>query len=66
MYVAKKDVKDAAESLQVYAGQETGSEAAIHAIYVVYQQDETEAVLIMPSIPSIGRRCSIISVSPAL
>ena len=66
MYVAKKDVKDAAESLQVYAGQEAGLEAAIHAIYVVYHQDETKAVLLMPSVPSIGRRCFIISVSPAL
>ena len=47
-------------------GQEAGSEAAIHAVYDVYQQDETEAVLVMPSIPSIGRRCFIISVSPAL
>ena len=47
MYVAKKDVKDAAGSLQVCAGQEAGSEAAIHAIYDVYQQDETEAVLLV-------------------
>ena len=30
---------------QVCTGQEAGSEAAIHAIYDVYQQDETEAAL---------------------
>ena len=46
MYIAKKDVKDAAGSLQVCAGQKAGSEEAIHAIYDVYQQDETEAVLL--------------------
>ena len=47
MYIAKKDVKDAAGSLQVCMGHEAGSEAAIHAIYDVYQRDETEAVLIV-------------------
>ena len=47
MYIAKKDVKDAAGSLQVCAGQKAGSEAAIHAIYDVYQQDETDAVLLV-------------------
>ena len=35
MYIAKENVKDAAGSLQVCAGQEAGSEAAIHAIYGV-------------------------------
>ena len=45
MYIAKKDVKDAAGSLQVCAGQEAGSEAAIYAIYDVYQEDEAEVVL---------------------
>ena len=67
MYIAKKDVKDAAGSLQVWTAQEARSEAALHAIYDVYQQDETEAfllvTLIMSSIRSIGRRCSIISLS---
>ena len=47
MYIAKKDVKDAAGSFQVCASQEAGSEAAINAIYDVYQQDETEAVLLV-------------------
>ena len=44
MYIGKKRCKDAAGSLQVCAGQEAGSEAVFHAIYDVYQQDETEAV----------------------
>ena len=36
MFIAKKDVKDAAGSAQVCAGQEAGTEAAIHAKYDVY------------------------------
>ena len=40
-------MKDEAGSLQVCAGQEAGSEAAICAIYDVYQQDETEAALLV-------------------
>ena len=47
MYIARKDVNDAAGSLQVCAGQEAGLEAAIYAIYDVYQQDETKAVLLV-------------------
>ena len=40
-------MKDAAGSLQVCASQEAGSEAAIHAIYDVYHQDEIEATLLV-------------------
>ena len=47
MYRAKKDVKDAEGSLQVCAGQEAGSEAAINATYDIYQQDETKAVVLV-------------------
>ena len=36
MYVSKKDVKEAAGSLQVCAGKEAGSEAAVHAIYDIF------------------------------
>ena len=47
MYSAKKDVKVAEGSLQVCAGQETGSAAAINAIYDIYEQDETKVVLLV-------------------
>ena len=40
-------MKDAAGSPQVCAGQEAGSEAAIHAIYDIYHQDEIEATLLV-------------------
>ena len=66
MYIAKKDVKDAAGSLQVCAGQEAGSEGAIHAIYDVYQQDETEAVLLVNAdnaFNSINRKAMLHNIS---
>ena len=66
MYIAKKDVKDAAESLQVCAGQKAGSEGAIHAIYDGYQQDETEAVLLVDTdnaFNSINRKAMLHNIS---
>ena len=46
MDIAKKDVQRAGY-LQVCAGHNTGAEAAIHAIYNLLQQDETEVVLLI-------------------
>ena len=64
MYIVEKDVKDAAGSLQVCAGQEAESEAAIHAIYDVYQQDETEAVLLVDADNnSINRKAMLHNIS---
>ena len=66
MYIANKDVKDAAGSLQVCAGQKAGSEAAIHAIYDVYQQDETDAVLLVDAdnaFNSINRKAMLHNIS---
>ena len=47
MDIAKKDVQQAARSLQVCAGQDAGAEAAIHAMYNLFQKDETKAVLLV-------------------
>ena len=47
MDIAKKDVQQAAGSLQVYAGQDPCADAAIHAMYDLFQQDETEVVLLV-------------------
>ena len=61
-----KDVKDAAGSLQVCTVQEAGSEAAIHAIYDIYQQDETEAVLLVDAnnaFNSINRKVTLHNIS---
>ena len=66
MYIAKEDAKDAAGSLQVCAGQEAGSEASIHTIYDVYQQDGTEAVLLVDAdnaFNSINRKAMLHNIS---
>ena len=45
--VVKDDVTLSVGSLQVCAGQEAGSEAAIHVIRSIFSQEETEAVLLV-------------------
>ena len=69
MHISKKDVKDAAGSLQVYVGQEAGSESTIHTIYDVYQQDETKAVLLVNidnAFNSINRKAMLHKISITL
>ena len=39
-----KDILRATGSLQLCARQDVGSEAAIHAIYYMFNEDDTEAV----------------------
>ena len=51
---------------QVCTGQEAGSEAAIHAIYDVYQQDETDAALLVDAdnaFNSINRKAMLHNIS---
>ena len=43
----KQDVVDSVGSLQVCAGQDAGCEAAIHALWTIFQQEETEAVMLI-------------------
>ena len=47
MCIAEKGVKKVAGSLEVRSGLEAGSQAGIHEIYDVYQQDETEVVFLV-------------------
>ena len=47
MMVAKKDVVDASGSLQLRAGQKSGSESAIHAMHAIFEADDTDAVLLI-------------------
>ena len=66
MDIAKKDVQQAAGSLQVCAGQDAGAEAAIHAMYDLFQQDETEAVLLVDTenaFNSINRKSMLHNIS---
>ncbi len=45
--IVKDDVLQSVGSLQVCAGQEAGSEAAVHAIRQIFVNEETEAVLLI-------------------
>ena len=45
--VLKKKVASSAGPLQVCAGQEAGSEAAIHAMEKIFKEESTEAVLLV-------------------
>jgi len=47
MNVSKGDVVEASGSLQLCAGQKSGSEAAIHAMYAIFEADDTDAVLLI-------------------
>ena len=45
--ITKPDILDATGSLQVGAGQKSGSEAAVHAMNSLFSADETDAVLLI-------------------
>ena len=45
--VTKQDIIEASGSLQVCAGQKSGSEAAIHAMHSIFEADNTDAVLLI-------------------
>ena len=47
MSVVNKDVLDASGSLQLCAGQKSGSEEAIHAMHTIAESDDTDAVLLI-------------------
>ena len=47
MSVAKKAVVEASGSLQLCAGQKSGSEASIHAMHTIFESDDTDAVLLI-------------------
>ena len=46
MKVTKEDVLDASGSLQVCAGLRSGSEAAVHVMHSIFEEEETDAVLL--------------------
>ena len=45
--ITKPDILDVTGSLQVSAGQKSGSEAAVHAMNSMFSADETDAVLLI-------------------
>ena len=66
MDIVKRYVQQAAGSLQVCAGQDADAEAAIHGMYDLFQQDETEAVLLVDAenaLNSINRKAMLHNIS---
>ena len=47
MNVAQKDVIEASWSLQLCAGQKSGSEAAVYAMHTIFEADDSDAVLLI-------------------
>ena len=47
IFVTRSDVLDAASSLQLCAGQVSGVKAAIHAVRLSFQQEQTKAVVLI-------------------
>ena len=72
MSVLKEEVVSSAGALQVCAGQEAGSEAAIHAMEKIFKEESTEAVLLVDeenAFNSINRKVFLQNISilcPAL
>ena len=47
LQVPRKDLQHTKGALQVRAGQDAGTETAIHAMFDLYQQNEVEVVLLI-------------------
>ena len=56
MIVAKGDVVEASGSLQLCAGQTSGSEASIHAVHTVFEADDTDVVLLIDASNAFNAR----------
>ena len=47
MNVAKENVAHARGSLQLCAGQKSGSEATVHVMHAIFEADETDGLLLI-------------------
>ncbi|CAM1302011.1 Uncharacterised protein r2_g1186 [Pycnogonum litorale] len=66
MNVVKPDIISATGSLQVCAGQEAGIEAAVHSMRQIYEDNETEAVLLVDAsnaFNSVNRMATLYNIS---
>ena len=63
MYVAKKDVGDAADTLQMCLGQDARADIAIQAMHNPFQYDEIEAVLLTDAENAFNREVMMCNIS---
>ena len=47
MYILKPDIIDSSGGLQLCAGQESGCEAAVHSMARIFDEIDTEAILLV-------------------
>ena len=59
MNIAKKDVIVASGFLQLCTGQNSGSEAAIHAMHAIFEADETDGVLLIDAFNALNRQAAL-------
>ena len=65
LYVIKSDVLEAARSLQLCSGHETGCEAAIHSMCRIFHDAMTEAVLLVDAdnaFNSLNRKVALLNI----
>jgi len=69
MSIVKGDIQETMGSLQVCAGQAGGCEAAVHAMKQIYEEEETDAVLLIDAanaFNSINRATMLSNIVPLL
>ena len=62
LYVIGQDIQDAAGSSQLCAGQESGCEAAVHAMCQIFQEKDTEAVLAINAFNCLNRQSTLLNI----
>ena len=66
MKSSKQDLQAAVGSLQLCAGQDTGSEAAVHAMSNIFQEETTEAVIFVDAsnaFNNLNRQAALLNAS---
>ena len=58
----KQDLQSAAGSMQLCAGQIAGIEAGVHAVQTLFQQEDTEAVLLIDASNALNRQTALLNI----
>ena len=62
LLIIGEDIQEAAGSSQLCTGQESGSEAAMHAIHKIFSEEETEAVLEVDAFNRLNRQSTLLNI----
>ena len=64
--LVREDVQDAVGSLQLCVGHDSGCKAAVHALRTIFEDEESEAVLLVDASNAFNALHNIMSVCPSL